>query len=126
METTQLSSHAELLLRIEELKAKKHSQEVLLIDKFMIITSSFDFLSLLNKGSMNKNHEFDLVKVGLNTGANLLINLVLGKNRSIKGFLSSVLVQRFASVLINNNLSTIVSGVQNLVQRFKKNKNEQY
>lgn len=122
MENIQLSNYAELLLRIEELKAKKNSQEIVLKEKFLIITSSFDLLSLLKGGSMNKNPEFDLVKVGLNTGINLIIDLVLGKNRSIKGFLSSVLVEKFTSVLINNNLMTIISGVQNLVQRIRTKK----
>jgi len=122
MENIQLSNHAELLLRIEELKARKHSQEEVLKEKFQLITSSIDLLSLFKGGSMNKNPEFDIVKVGLNTGVNLIIDLVLGKNRSIKGFLSSVLVEKFTSILINNNLMTIISGVQNLIQRFTSKK----
>lgn len=122
MENTQISSHAELLFRIVELKARKQGHEAVLKDKFLIITSSFDFLAHLKKGSMNKNHEFDLVKVGLNTGVNLIIDLVLGKNRSVKGFLSSLLVEKFTSILINDNLSTIVSGVQNFIHRIKSKK----
>lgn len=125
MENIQISNHAELLFRIEELKVRKYSHEEVLKDKFVLIKSSIDLLSLFKGGLNNKNSEFDLVKVGLNTGVNLIVDMVLGRNRSVKGFLSAVLIEKFTSVLINNNLTTIISGVMNLVQRFRK-KNEQY
>jgi len=86
-----------------------------------------EFINALSPASIVKNslHELagdkevqvDLLKVSLNTGANFLIDKVLGKNKSIKGFLSSLLVEKVSSSLINNNASKIVSKIGQLLNR---------
>jgi len=48
---------------------------------------------------------------------NLITGLVLGKNRSIKGYLSAMMVERFTTMVIDNNLINIITGISSLIFR---------
>ncbi len=119
METTQITNHTELLLQIEELRYLKNIQEENLKQSFKTVSGTLDLLSIF-KGSNNTNPEFDIAKVGLNTALDLIIDMVLGKHRSIKGFLSSVLVEKFSTMLVNNNLGNVISGITQLIHKKKR------
>lgn len=116
MEITQITNHSELLFRITELKTLKEAQEEELKLSFKKLAQTIDFMSIL-RGGKSENSQFDIVKIGLNTGINLMIDLILGKHRSIKGFLSSVLVEKFSAFFINNNMISIISGITQLIHR---------
>jgi hypothetical protein len=117
METKNITSHAQLCLQIMHLKAEKFKQEEELKHTFQEFVYTINPVNLVKNSlhDLAEDHEvqFDLAKVGLNMGANFLINQVLGRNRSIKGFLSSMLVEKFSSSYINNNVSKIISGIGN-------------
>ena len=120
MRNKEILNHAELSLRIMELKS-----EVLLQQDNLKYT--FKGLFTLNPISIvkesihelakDKEVQFDLTKVGLNLGADFLINQVLGRNRSIKGFLSSVLLEKLSNTFINKNASGIISGISKLLSK---------
>lgn len=91
MKNSVINDHTALVLRISELKAEKISQEDKLKNSFKEFTNNFSPLSLL-KGSMqgladDKEAQSVLLKAGLNLGSNFIIEKVLGRSRSIKGFL---------------------------------------
>jgi len=121
MENRKILSYMDLELQILLLKMDKTRQE----EKLKLNVK--EFINALSPASIVKNslHELagdkevqvDLLKVSLNTGANFLIDKVLGKNKSIKGFLSSLLVEKVSSSLINNNASKIVSKIGQLLNR---------
>jgi hypothetical protein len=127
MENRQISGYTDLLLRIEELKANRFRQEEEIKDAFADLRSSFNILSLLSGKTISKYAEPNFIKAGLNMGLNMLIAKVLGKNRSLKGFLSAVFLETIATIFINHNLTTITSFVDNLKnQFFKKNNPDSY
>lgn len=119
MENSDISNHLELRIRISQLKAEQNIQKAALANmckEFVSTLNPVTFVkSSLHTLATDKTVQFDLVKVGLNLGTNLIIDQTLGRYRSIKGFLSSVLLEKYSSSFINNNVSKIVSVIGNLV-----------
>ena len=115
MEYTAIHNHATLALRIMEMKAEKSRQEDDLKYTFREFAGTFSPLSML-KDSMkglakDKELQTDLLKAGLNLGTDFIIERVLGRNHSIKGFLSSILVEKFSTPFINSTVSKWMTGM---------------
>jgi hypothetical protein len=121
MQNKETLNHAELSLRIMELKSEILLQEDELKYRFKEFLFTLNPISIVKDSihelASDKEVQFDLTKVGLNLGANFLIDQVLGRNRSIKGFLSSVLVEKFSNTFINKNASGIISGISKLLSK---------
>ncbi|MGB4414464.1 MAG: hypothetical protein WBI53_06215 [Paludibacter sp.] len=116
MENKQITNHAALMSRIVELKADKSVQEVTLRITFLEMISTLDLMSIF-RGKKSEEAPLDLVKTGVNIALDLIIDMMLGKHRSVKGFLSSILVENFSRIMINNNLINIISGISSLLNR---------
>lgn len=121
MENAVISSYAELTSRINYLKSEKIRQEEELKSTFSEISASLNLFSLIN-GSLNKRTEkknvfFNLIKVGLTMGSSFIIDKILGKRRSFKGFLSSLLMEGFAALLINLDVLKIISAVNGFMSQ---------
>ncbi|SDC98712.1 hypothetical protein [Williamwhitmania taraxaci] len=121
MENIEISSHAALQMHINHLKATKYVQEEELKLTFKEFVYTIDPVSMvkssLHELAEDKDVKMDLAKVGLSFGANFIIDRVLGRNGSIKGFLSSMLVRNIASSLINGNASAIISGISKMMHK---------
>jgi len=119
-ENTKIGSHAELALRIMQLKGEKFQQEEEIKRSFKEFTYTLNPISIVKESihelAHDKEVQVDILKVGINVGANFLIGKVLGKNNSIKGYLSTMLVQTISSSFIHNNInsSTLISGISKL------------
>lgn len=126
METTEIVNHTELLMRITLLREEKCRQEEEIKDTFNNFVSTLDPVYLVKKSLHNlaedKDVQYNLSKVVLNFGTSFIIDKILGKNRSIKGFLSAVLVERFSTSVINNNLPKIISVITNLLHKNSEKK----
>ena len=115
MEYTAIHNHNTLTLRIMEMKAEKSRQEYELKYAFLEFADTFSPLSML-KGSMkgmakDKELRSDILKTGINLGTDFIIERVLGRNHSIKGFLGSILVEKFSTPFINNAVTKMLSGI---------------
>ena len=112
MDNQKISEHSILLLRIEALRKESIAQEADLKKSFRGLVLALNPITMakasLHDLATDQEVHLDLAKVGLNVGANLVINQVLGKQRSAKGLVSSVLVEVISTALINNNASKIV------------------
>ena len=90
MENSDISNHLELRIRISQLKAEQNIQKAALANmckEFVSTLNPVTFVkSSLHTLATDKTVQFDLVKVGLNLGTNLIIDQTLGRYRSIKGF----------------------------------------
>ena len=115
-EYSPVTNHAELLLRIEALKTDRMVQKEELKLTFSILASTLDFVSMF-KGNAAKEQPANIVKTGVNMALELIIDMVLGKHRSLKGYLSAILVEKFTKVLIDNNLIEIIAGIGSLLKR---------
>lgn len=116
MEKKTITNHAELVLRIAELKMNKDIQEYELQNSFKEVVSTLNLVSLF-KEATNQNHPLQMARSGVNLVLKLIIDLILGKHRSIKGYLSAVMVERFTTMLVDNNLINIISGISALFNR---------
>ncbi|OFX58327.1 MAG: hypothetical protein A2066_06605 [Bacteroidetes bacterium GWB2_41_8] len=129
MENTQITGYTEVTMRIMHLKQEKIRQEDELNDALKELVYNLSPVSMvkqsLHKLAHDREVQFDLTKIGLNLGANFLIDRILGKNSSLKGFLSALLVEKISASFINNNLSVIISGIRRLINRNSTNGSNQ-
>lgn len=122
MEKPIITNHVQLQLRIAELRMYKGIQEEELKLTLKDAFTTLNIISFFKNATVDQ--PLELAKSAVNGTLNLIIDLVLGKHRSIKGFLSSILVEQFSGSLINNNLINIISTITELTQRFKKREND--
>ena len=126
MENIEISDHAALLLRIDSLTKVRNSQESKLKESFTDLALSLNPISIVKSSlhdlASDTNLHLDLTKVGLNVGANLIINQVLGKQRTTRGLMSSVLVEVITTALINSNAAKIVTGISQFISTEPKKK----
>ncbi|CAN5470005.1 hypothetical protein BH11BAC2_BH11BAC2_14260 [soil metagenome] len=116
-----ISNYNELRIRLEEVRLKKRIQRDELNISLNEFTEQLSLSSIVlalsdNEGKGKAAHEgFNVANAGLNVGANFIIDAVLGKNRSIKGFVTSVIAENISKILIKKNSTKIVSGFKNLL-----------
>lgn len=72
-------------------------------------------LSIIKSGELKQ----DLKTYSLNSVINFLLSKVLGKNRSIKGFLSNFFIQRIVSNTVSGNSGQIFSAISNAISWLK-------
>lgn len=111
MENQEITNHSELALHIMRLKAEKFSQEESLKTTFRELENVLNPVSLIKESihqfANDKQIKQDLTKIGVKMGVNFLIDKILGRNNSIKGFLSSVMMENISDSIINNNLYSL-------------------
>jgi hypothetical protein len=123
MENSGISTYTELKLRIIHLKSEKAKQEEELKQSFKAFANSINPVSIVKESihelARDKEVQVDLTKIVLNIGTNLIINKILGRDHSIKDFLSSLLIEKISGFLENKNVSQIVTGISNLLHKEK-------
>jgi len=106
-----ITDHATLTERILQLREDKKIEEEELKHSVNTAFSSLNPFNMLKQSLHefveDKDVKTDILKAGVNIGANLLIDKSLGKYRSIKGFLSSVLVESISTPFIYSGLSKL-------------------
>ena len=112
-------NYKELTARVTHLKVEKHNQELQLRQAVVQFIDTLNPISIAKKSlytlAADTEVHFALAKVGLNIGANFLIEQILGKNRSVKGFLSSILVEIFSNTFINSHVAEIMEKVNQMI-----------
>ena len=113
MENIDIYDHASLVTQIQQLRTLKKIQEEELKNCFSEFVDSLNPVTLVKKSlhdlADNKEVQFDLAKVALNTASNLVIDSLFGKYKSIKGFLSAVMVEGVSNNFINNSSIKVLS-----------------
>jgi hypothetical protein len=121
MEHTKITTHAELIMRINHLKAEQFNRQEQIERHAKELIYSLDPVSIFKRGVYELAHEpeiqQDATKIGLNLVSEFLIGKVLGRNSSIRGYLSSMLATKLAGSLIDKNANKIVSGISNLLHK---------
>lgn len=120
-----ITNHIELKHRIMHLNAKRVAQEDELKRDFKELYYSIQPSTLLNK-AFNTNADSGssngLAKAGLGIGADFLIGKLVGRSSSLKGFITSMVLEKVTSYVINNHTDAIAQGISKLTGFFKKNK----
>ena len=129
MINTSILNQKQLTDRIKFLKGEKLNQELQLRQTATQFIDTLNPISIAKKSlyalATDTEVHFALAKVGLNIGANLIIEQILGKNRSIKGFLSTILVEIFSNSFINNNVAEIMAKVSSMMNKDTDNESVQ-
>lgn len=111
MEATTKPCHANLLSRIDELKIIKAEQEATISRQFKDLKDSLNIGTILKESishiAEDKDTQKDIVKIAATTGANFLIEKVLGSNSSIKGYIGSILAEKVSGSFIGKLISKI-------------------
>ena len=120
MENINITNHTELQLHIKLLKAQKLSQEIEIKHAVKELITSLSAISMI-KSSINeithdKEIKFGIAKMGLNIGANYIIEKIVGRSKSIKGFLSSIIIEKISGAFINKNGSSIITSISNIIK----------
>ncbi len=119
-----IKNRKELQLRILELKNLRVKQEIELKDSIKEFANTLSPVAMI-KNSLHelvhdKDVKLDLANLSLNAGANFVIDKILGKNRSVKGYLSSLLMENVSKFFINKNVPEIISGISKLISSKSK------
>ncbi len=91
-------NQSDLLREIELIKSKKRTEQEELVNCFNQFVYTLHPVSIL-KNSINSlvtdpDVTFDLANAGAQMGTNIVIDLVLGRYRSVKGFIGSILLEK--------------------------------
>lgn len=117
-----IRNHAELLLQIDELRHQKKIQEEELLHSVTKLSRTFNLFSFFHRPK-SENNEFDIVKLGLNTALDLVIEIAMGNHRNVKGFFKSMMSTASSKLLVDNNLGNLILGIIELVNARSSNKN---
>jgi hypothetical protein len=118
MESTTIDSYAELLLRIEYLKAEKVKQEEDLKKVFSEFVDTLNPLLMvkqtIHKLAADGQVKRDLTTAALNVGVTFLVGRMLGRNR-IENFIGSKLANGISRLFNKTKSSTTVSDNENFL-----------
>lgn len=121
MEKAAITTHEELQAHIAELRATLDVQGMALnnhFSEFVQSISPFEAVkSSIHELVADKEVQFDLVKGGLNLGANFLIERIFNRNHDVKGFLSSTVIEKVSSSFIQANAASIMVGITKLFSK---------
>jgi len=103
---TEIKDLRSLQQSIAHLKALKSSQEEMLREDIMDFIKSLNPVSIVKDSlhdlASDKEVQFNLVKIGINFGAELLTAMLFGKQRSLPGFLGAKVVKKIAGYFFKN------------------------
>jgi hypothetical protein len=111
MEATAISCDQDLMDRIAELKAIKAEQEATIKEQFQDIKDSLSIGTIVKESvahiAADKDSRKDLLKIGTTLGSNFLIEKVMGSNKSVKGYLGSLLAEKVSNTFLGKLISKI-------------------
>lgn len=121
MKKTEILSYTELTAHLNQLKFQREVQKASIKYTFYDFIANFNILSLLKNSNTSSSLESsDLIKNSIGIVLNLVTASILGKHRSLKDFLSTLMVQGFTKKLIDNDFISIIS---NLATHIFRNSN---
>ncbi|MES2411872.1 MAG: hypothetical protein V4535_10565 [Bacteroidota bacterium] len=109
METTAIQCEKDLMSRIAELRVLKARQEEIISEQFRDLKDSLNIGTVLKESvahiASDSDTRKDLVKIGVTTGANFLIEKVMGTNNSIRSYLGSIVAEKVSNTFIGRLIS---------------------
>ncbi len=120
-----LNNYDDLLQEIAALRLESKIQEEALSVAWTNFASSVNPVDIvkdtLHKLTHDNEIQSDITKVAMHAGSSLLIGKILGKNRSIQGYFTSVIVEKLYFTAL---ASPLFKSIFNLKQKEKQPKND--
>lgn len=121
MENSEITSHVKLKMRIMQLKQEAYDDEDELKYNIRVFAHTLNPVSLAKQSLRNlaedSQVQYDMAKIGLNFGVNIVIGRILGKNSNIKGIVSAFLVEKLSDYFIHVKLPKIISDISRKIHR---------
>ena len=117
MENKEISNYPDLVLHIMHLKQEKFRQEEEIKHTVRELIFLLNPLTMLKKAihdlAADSEAKFDMAKVGLDMGVNMIIHKIMQNAKGVKGFFGKLLLGKFSSSFIFNNVSKVVAAMRN-------------
>lgn len=111
MEATVKPCRASIQSRIEELKLIKEEQKTTISRQFKDLKDSLNVGTILKESiahiAEDKDTQKNIVTMATTTGVNFLLEKVLGRNNSIKGYIGSLIAEKVSGSFIGKLISKI-------------------
>lgn len=124
MNNSKINTYSDITLRIAELTNLKTSQEVELKNNLKEVYENFQLKNILKNTLKDMAKDKELRKDGFGAVSSMLTDMVVGrvfnKNNSVRGFITTLLIESLALPFIKNNKENIISFISNLIHKEKK------
>jgi hypothetical protein len=121
-------TYNELTLRINQLNSLKDAQEIELKNNVNEIYKRFQLKNIIKQTvqDLANDVEFrgDGFKAATNVATDFVVRRLFNKNNSIKGFITTILVEKLVTPFIKNNKDKIISFVTDLVSKYGSKKED--
>jgi hypothetical protein len=125
MTNSKITTYEEVTRRIAELNAVKEAQEVELKNNLTEFYQNFQLKNILKNAVKDLAADKEFRQDGITAATGMATDLVIGrlfnKNNSIRGYITSLLVEKLALPFIKNNKEKIFSFISNLISKHKDN-----
>jgi hypothetical protein len=113
-----ITDYTTLINSIESLKAISVQQEIKLSNSLHTFIETLNPITLIKKSMyaiVNDNTiQTNLATTGLHLGSDYILDKILGRGKSIGGFVRSVLVEKISNATINRYSGSIIEKIKNL------------
>ncbi len=127
MTNTKITTYDEVTQRIAQLTQIKNAQEIELKNNVKSVYENFQLKNILKNTVKDLANDKEFRQDGISAATGFATDMVVGrlfnKNNSIRGFITTLLVEKLALPLIKNNKDKILSFISGLVSK-EKNKDE--
>ncbi len=115
-----ITGYQDLQERIEDLRNESSKAQQDMESAFDRVVTGLDPVTLVKSSvqQLSRDHglKMDVVKAGMNMGANFLIDKIMGRRKSLKGFLSSILLEKYSQLFIEKGVPGIIQAVANTLK----------
>ena len=122
---TKITTYEEVTQRIAQLNTLKDTQEIELKNNLKEVYANFQLKNIIKNTVKDLAHDKEFRQDGVSAATGLAADMVLGrlfnKNNSIRGYITTLLIEKLALPFIKNNKEKIFSFISNLVSKEKKN-----
>jgi hypothetical protein len=119
-----ITNHTQLMYTIMQVNAARAEQEVEIKQQVKEIYYSIQPATLIKKAVENVLHSPDtqksLAQVGIAMGTDFLISKFFKRGTSLKGFFSSMVVEKIADYALNSKSDFINNGISKIGNLLKK------
>jgi ribosomal protein S20 len=123
-----IQTYNELILRINELNSLKNTQEVTLKNDAKELYQKFQLKNIIKETVHDLANDTDFRESSFKAAKNVATDFVVGrlfnKNNSVKGFVTTILIEKLVTPLIEKNKEKIVSFVTHLFTKREKKQEE--
>jgi hypothetical protein len=128
MSNSKITTYTELTLRIAQLNQIKEVQEVELKNNLKSVYENFQLKNILKNTvkdlAVDKQFRQDGIAAATGIATDMVVGRLFNKNNSIKGFITTLVVEKLAIPLIKNNKDKILSFISEHLSKQKKKEEE--